>query len=104
MSFDRFNFGPILALALLGACCAAQPTSSTKHTAASASNLQQLFLQGETALRAGNLNDAEKSFQQVLAHNRQMAGAYANLGVIAMRRQRWDQALTLLKKAQHLAP
>src|SRR5581483_2202748 len=85
-------------------CCLAQQGSSTKPPAASVNHLQQLFLQGETALRAGNLDAAEHNFRQVIAHNAQMAGAYANLGVIAMRRQQWSTALSLLKKAQHLAP
>ena len=30
--------------------------------------------------------------------------AYANLGVIAMRRKDWDHALALLRKAEKLAP
>src|SRR5580704_15914829 len=34
----------------------------------------------------------------------QQAGAYANLGVIDMRRKQWPQALEMLHKAEHLAP
>ncbi len=36
--------------------------------------------------------------------NPEVAGAYANLGVIAMRRKQWPQALERLRKAEHLAP
>src|SRR2546423_13125956 len=105
MRFNHFHPGPIWVLVLLGACCAAQLSQGSKHSqAAAAVNLRQLFIQGETALRAGNLDAAEQSFRQVVASDPQMAGAYANLGVIAIRRQRWQQALTLLKRAQRLAP
>jgi tetratricopeptide (TPR) repeat protein len=40
----------------------------------------------------------------VLAVNPQVAGAYANLGVIDMRRKQWPRALEMLRKAEHLAP
>ena len=65
---------------------------------------QQLFGQGEAELRAGNLDQAERSFRGVLAIDPQAAGAYANLGVIDMRRKRWQPALEMLHRAEHLAP
>ena len=65
---------------------------------------QQLFEQGETALRAGNLEQAERSFRAVLAIDPQVAGAYANLGVIEMRRKHWQRALENLNQAARLAP
>jgi tetratricopeptide (TPR) repeat protein len=68
------------------------------------SAIPDLFRTGEAALRAGNLDQAESSFKQVLAQDPSSAGAYANLGVIAMRRQNWPAALDLLHKAEHLAP
>ena len=40
----------------------------------------------------------------MLALDPQAAGAYANLGVIAMRRKQWPQALEMLQKAEHLVP
>jgi len=67
-------------------------------------NLQELFTQGESALRSGDLDGAERNFQSVLALNPKVAGAYANLGVIYMRRKQWDKALTMLGKAERLAP
>jgi len=68
------------------------------------SSIPELFGSGEAALRAGNLDQAESSFKQVLAQDANSAGAYANLGVIAMRRQNWSAALDLLNKAERLAP
>ena len=55
-------------------------------------------------MRAGELQRAEASFQQVIALDPQAAGAYANLGVIYMRRKQWNQALRMLRKAERLAP
>ena len=66
--------------------------------------IPELFASGEAALRSGNLNEAEASFKQVLVQDPNSAGAYANLGVIAMRRQNWSQALDLLRKSEKLAP
>ena len=65
---------------------------------------QQLFQEGETALKKNNLDLAERSFRGVLAQDPQAAGAYANLGVISMRRKQWPQALEMLQKAEHLVP
>ena len=67
-------------------------------------NPQKLFEAGEAALHAGKLDEAEREFRQVLAINPGVAGAYANLGVIHMRRQQWPQALEMLHKAEKLAP
>jgi tetratricopeptide (TPR) repeat protein len=68
------------------------------------SEIAALFTQGEAALRAGELDRAEADFKKVLAADPTAAGAYANLGVIAMRKQLWQQALDLLRKADRLAP
>ena len=55
-------------------------------------------------MKKNNLDLAERSFRGVLAQDPQAAGAYANLGVIYMRRKQWPQALEMLHKAEHLAP
>src|ERR1700704_6464810 len=65
---------------------------------------QKLFEAGEAALHAGQLNEAERAFRQVLAINPGVAGAFANLGVVHMRRKQWPQALAMLHKAETLAP
>ncbi len=65
---------------------------------------QKSFAAGEAALRAGKLDLAEHQFRQVLAANPDVAGAYANLGVIHMRRKQWPQALSDLQRAERLAP
>ena len=40
----------------------------------------------------------------MLAANPQVGGAYANLGVVYMRRKQWTKALEMLRKAEHLLP
>ena len=67
-------------------------------------DLPALYAEGEAALRAGELDRATAAFKKVLTADPNAAGAYANLGVVAMRRQQWPQALELLEKAEHLAP
>lgn len=62
------------------------------------------FEQGQRALQSGDLDAAETAFRKVLAADPRSAAAYANLGVVAMRRKDWDRALTLLQKAAKLAP
>jgi tetratricopeptide (TPR) repeat protein len=71
---------------------------------AAAHDPQKLFEAGEAALHTGKLDEAQRDFQQVAAINPTVAGAYANLGVIHMRRKQWPQALEMLRKAEKLAP
>ncbi|MGC0775111.1 MAG: tetratricopeptide repeat protein, partial [Candidatus Acidiferrum sp.] len=62
------------------------------------------FTQGQAALQSGDLAAAETAFRRVLSVDPQSGAAYANLGVIAMRRKEWDHALGLLQKAEKLEP
>jgi tetratricopeptide (TPR) repeat protein len=78
--------------------------SSVMNAQIAAQDPQKLFIAGEAALRAGKLDDAERNFKQVLILNPEVPGAYANLGVIDMRRKQWPQALEMLRKAEKLAP
>jgi tetratricopeptide (TPR) repeat protein len=64
----------------------------------------QLFQAGQDALNQNRLDEAERDFRQVLAANPQVAGAYANLGVVYMRRKQWTKALETLRKAEQLMP
>ena len=82
----------------------AAPAKKAAGAAPAARDPQKLFEAGEAALHAGKLDEAERAFRQVLAINPGVAGAYANLGVIQMRRKQWPQALEMLHKAEKLAP
>jgi tetratricopeptide (TPR) repeat protein len=73
-------------------------------SSAAAADPAQLFQDGQDALTQGRLDDAEKDFQLLLAANPQVAGAYANLGVVYMRRKQWTKALESLRKAEQLMP
>jgi tetratricopeptide (TPR) repeat protein len=80
------------------------PPKPQPAAAQSTPDAKRLFEAGEAALRAGQLDEAEHHFRQVLAINPGVAGAYANLGVIDMRRKHWTQALEILHQAEKLAP
>src|SRR6266404_5880777 len=79
---------------------------STSSPTASNSRIdpQAWFAKGQAALQSGDLDTAETAFRKVLLADPQAGAAYANLGVIAMRRKAWDHAITLLHKAQKLDP
>src|SRR5271169_3832527 len=65
---------------------------------------QAWFAKGQSALQAGDLDVAEAAFRKVLVADPGAGSAYANLGVIAMRRKDWDRAILLLRKAAKLEP
>lgn len=67
-------------------------------------NPAELFKHGQEALSAGDLSAAEQAFRAVLALDPHSAAAYANLGVVEMRRKSWDRALANLTTAEKLAP
>src|SRR5207237_4589057 len=73
-------------------------------TAASEAKTKALYLKGETALQEGDLSTAEGAFREIVAHNPADPGAYANLGVIYMRRRNWPLALRYFQTARKLAP
>jgi tetratricopeptide (TPR) repeat protein len=64
----------------------------------------ELFKHGQQELQQGRLDAAERDFRAVLSVDPQAASAYANLGVIQMRRKQWASALQMLHQAEHLAP
>ena len=97
--------GAILILAVCSALSLAgefqdQPPASLNPRAEAAT----AFARGQQALQTGDLATADAAFRKVLSIDPNAAPAYANLGVIAMRRQQWDQALTQLQKAEKLDP
>jgi tetratricopeptide (TPR) repeat protein len=64
----------------------------------------QLFQAGQDALNQGHLDEAERDFRQVLAANPRAGAAYANMGVVYMRRKQWAKALEALRQAEDLLP
>jgi len=80
------------------------PAQSKAEAGRAAGDPKKAFAAGEAALHAGKLDEAERDFRQVLAVDPRAASAYANLGVIHMRRKQWTQALAALQKAEKLAP
>lgn len=76
---------------------ATEPSVTTSDPARS-------FQAGQEALAQGHLQEAERDFRQVLAVNPEVGGAYANLGVVYMRRKQWNKALEELRKAEAIMP
>jgi tetratricopeptide (TPR) repeat protein len=108
--------GVVVCLLMAGVAAAIPPQTSSPGTAAKPQNgapvapsgagadPAQLFQAGQNALNQGQLDQAERDFHQVLALNPQAGGAYANLGVVYMRRKQWPKALEMLRKAELLLP
>ena len=85
----------------------AQKSADASPAAASApagQDPEKIFAEGEASLGEGDLDAAERSFKRVLAIDPRAGTAYANLGVIEMRRKHWQPALDNLRKAEKLAP
>jgi len=83
---------------------AATSKSAPAAESGRATDLAQLFQAGQDALNRGRLDEAESDFRQVLAVDPQLGGAYANLGVVYMRRKQWAIALKTLRRAEQLMP
>jgi tetratricopeptide (TPR) repeat protein len=73
-------------------------------SSAAAVDAAQRFQAGQDALNHGRLREAERDFRQVLDEDPESGAAYANLGVVYMRRKQWTKALAMLGKAEHLMP
>jgi tetratricopeptide (TPR) repeat protein len=103
-------------LLLASVAAAISPQSSSPGTAATARDgapvassgaaidPARLFQAGQDALNVGRLDEADRDFREVLAANPRVGGAYANLGVVYMRRKQWAKALKMLREAEHLMP
>ena len=80
----------------------------TGNAAAATENAKQpaalIFQHGQDALNHGRLDEAEHDFHQILTLDPQAGAAYANLGVVYMRRKQWTKALEMLRKAEHMMP
>jgi tetratricopeptide (TPR) repeat protein len=117
VSSAHIRWRVLACLLLTGAAASMPPQSSTPAAAAkprnslpaaasggTAQDLSQLFQAGQDALHRGRLDEAERDFREVLKANPQVGGAYANLGVVYMRRKQWANALESLRKAEGLMP
>jgi tetratricopeptide (TPR) repeat protein len=101
-------------LLLTGAAAAMPPQGSsasvnpqTQNPLAASAKIKdpaELFQAGQDALNEGRLDEAERDFRHVLAINPLSGAAYANLGVVYMRRKQWTKALASLRQAEHLMP
>ncbi len=101
--------GFALLLVANSAMCLAwsQAPSAAPRNAANAAHSgdpAQIFQQGQDALKNGQLDEAERDFREVLKIDPQSGAAYANLGVVYMRRKQWPKALRELRQAQKLMP
>jgi tetratricopeptide (TPR) repeat protein len=103
VSSARIALGCLASLLLAGA---AGTTLAEQTSAISAKPAEpaQLFQRGQDALNRGQLDEAEKDFRGVLAIDPQAGAAFANLGVVYIRRKQWIAALEMLHKAEHLMP
>jgi tetratricopeptide (TPR) repeat protein len=116
VSSARIGSGLLSTLLLASAAGALSPHNPPSASAAKPPNaapvapsgavvdIAQLLQAGAEALNAGRLDEAERDFRQVVAANPQVGGAYANLGVVYMKRKQWAKALEFLRKAEHLMP
>lgn len=80
------------------------PTTAPGAHSAAVSGPAQIFQAGQNALSSNRLDEAERDFRHVLAIDPNSGAAYANLGVVYMRRKQWTKALENLRKAEHLMP
>jgi tetratricopeptide (TPR) repeat protein len=107
----------LLSLVLVASAAVAMSSQSSPGAAASKSrnaasaaasgataDPAQLFRSGEKALKENRLDEAERDFRQIVAAYPEVGGAYANLGVVYMRRKHWASAVEMLNKAERLMP
>ncbi len=102
MSSTRITSRCFVLFLLLGAAFSLTSPQSPAKTAAA--DPAQLFQRGQSALDRGELPEAERDFRGVLKLDPEAGAAYANLGVVYMRRKQWDQALVMLHKAEKKLP
>jgi tetratricopeptide (TPR) repeat protein len=83
---------------------AAKPRGTASTASAATGHPAESFRAGQEALNHGQLDAAERDFRAVLTADPQSGAAYANLGVVYMRRKQWTRALEMLHHAERLLP
>jgi len=91
--------------------CLAEPSSAPPHrkpapqrrAARQSPNSKRLSRKARPRCRAAN-STPRSGVSQSAGRRSRSGAAYANLGVIAMRRKEWDHALSLLQRAEKLEP
>lgn len=92
-------------LVVLAAATSAQNAENVPQARThSPSDPATIFQAGQDALNQGRLDEAERDFRQVLILDPQAGPAYANLGVVCIRRKQWSKALENLDHAERLMP
>lgn len=93
------------------ATCSAQGSSlgaggqtGARKSGGASAGPAEVFQRGQQALSRGDLDEAERDFRRVTALDPGAGAAYANLGVVYLRRKQWSEALAMLEKAKHLLP
>jgi tetratricopeptide (TPR) repeat protein len=81
-----------------------KPRGTASVASAATGTPPEIFRTGQEALNHGQLDVAERDFRAVLAADPQAGAAYANLGVVYMRRKQWTKALEMLRHAERLLP
>ena len=83
---------------------ASQAAPGARNAEPRAESPAQIGQRGQEALLSGRLDEAEKDFRRVLELDPKDGRAYANLGVVYMRRKQWNKALPALERAKDLMP
>src|ERR1700739_5105068 len=102
LSNSRVAFRAALAMISTAFASLAIGTALTHQTqTAPPFDARAWFEKGTTALQSGDLPAAESDFHHVLALDPNSGAAYVNLGVIAMRRTDWNEALKNFNQAEN---
>jgi tetratricopeptide (TPR) repeat protein len=78
--------------------------AGSRQSAEASADPAEVFHRGQDALSRGDLQEAERDFRRVTELDPRSGAAYANLGVVYMRRKQWSEALGMLEKARQLLP
>ena len=99
----RLGYGALM-LGLLGATLALPARASGQSAASLPPSLHDLFAQGVEAQKAGELDEAEKVFQQVLARGGNAWFVHNNLGIVYQMRREHEKAVAQFRTAVRLQP